>query len=315
MQVLRGKPRPRDVINDLCGELHVLLEALTYLHVGFKQILLRVGEEHVKFALSRYQSIDERSVREVAFEEEYEPFSSLRGKPVIPASSIKGNVRSRLELSFRAKGGEVRSCFIRAGPPLPRSPRRGAQGWRHYSVWGRVLEEDRGGPCDLTKAPEVCLLCDLFGTAGLSSLVVFSDLVGEHVDLADLSLEYGVRLKTAKPGSVFTGSVAFSNLKPEELGLILLGMGVRDSHVGRPVLLGRMKYRGRLGKVRFSLRSLLLVGHSAPLSVAGLSLAPGGSAEGAELDRVAQALTSLALEHFRGEFEVVDEVGAIERLG
>lgn len=315
VEVLRSEPRPRNVFDGLCGSLDISIEAISYLHIGSKQVTLKVNEEHIRLMLKRYRSIDSRSAAEVSFEEEYEPFSTLLGRPIVPASSVKGNVRARIELSFRAKDGKVRSCFIRAGRSVARTPVRRAHGWRHYAVWGDVLAEDRGLACDLTKVPTVCLVCDMFGTAGLKGLICFSDFVGDQVELTPLSLEYDVRVVAAKPGSSFKGIVSFLNLKPEELGLVLLGMGITDSRLGRPVLLGRQKYKGALlGRVRYSLLSLRLSTYSVPLKAGPAYLAPGSSTGGAELDTFAKSLSSLTLKAFEGELRIVDEVKAIEDL-
>ena len=317
VEVIRSRPRDRARFEGLIGNLAVTITSMSYLHIGSTQTILRVSEEEVKKVFKTY-GLTQKGIAEIAFEEVYAPFNLSAGCPTVPASSVKGNVRSRLELSFRAKNGRVRSCFVRASP-LALEPRTGTHGWRHFKLWSGALAEDRGRPCDHTRGAPVCLLCDLFGTAGLKGLVGFSDLVGEDVGLEPLDLEHDVRVLAAPRGSKFSGSVSFSNLKPEELGLVLLGMGIRDSRTGRTVLLGRFKYRKYvakyvLGKVKYSLNSLTLSEFSEPLQIGDMMIKPGRCVEGVALDTVVSALTSLSLDAFKGELELVDEASAIEQL-
>lgn len=237
---------------------------------------------------------------------EHKSFSSVGGKPCIPGSSVKGNVRSRIELSLVSRNGQARSCFIRASPPnMARSPRA----WRHRSIWGQVLSEDRWPPCDLTKGDKVCLVCDIFGTAGLRSLVLFGDFVGDGVALEKLDVRPGLRLMVAPKGSRFKGIVTFSNLKPHEIGLLLHGMGLTDGVMGRVVMLGRLKYVGSaggrpIGKVRYIVNSISISNISEPL----FNLSPGTSIEGGELERTVREVLRAAREEYGGGLRVVEEV-------
>lgn len=282
------------------------------MHVGSAQTSLKISEENIRRVLNKWGGITSSAIKEVLFEEEYAPFNTAGKVPTIPGSTIKGNVRARLELSFRAKHGKVRSCFIKSGLPIARTPLPGEQGWRHNRIWGGVLMEDRGASCDLTRFNKVCLLCDLFGTAGLRSLIEFEDFRGKDVKLMPLNLEYNIRVMAAPPGSSFLGNIYFYNLKGEELGLLFLGMGL-----GRNVLLGRFKYRGKVagkefGRVRYEVNSISLVSNSEPLHIDELKLPPGDMVEGEEARRMAMSLKDLALQKFN--VVEVDEVGVIERL-
>jgi len=251
-------------------------------------------------------------------ETSYTGFMTISGKPVIPGSSVKGNVRARLELSFRARDGRVRACFIRATPPLRVKPRRGKHGWRHYTVWGEVLNEDRGLPCDLTRNSKVCMLCDLFGTAGLRGLICFGDFIGDDVNLERLDLEHGMKILAAKPGSKFRGKITFMNLNPEELGLLLFGMGITTSRTGRKLLLGRLKYRHKVddlefGVVTYSVDSLEI----SHLSEGLFDFSPGERISGDELDSLVRRLIERAKQvySFGQELQLIDEVGIIEKIG
>ena len=319
LRVIKRPPRDRGRLEGLIGRISIGIEATSYLHVGSgRELGLTMKEEEIRRILERHGGITERAISEVKFKEGYVDFYRGGGRPIIPGASVKGNVRSRIELSFRAKDGEIRSCFNKAGR-LFTVPRKGQRGWRHYRIWGDVIMDDRGPSCDLNRSDRVCLVCDLFGTAGLKSLVEFSDFILKEGKLDELNLGYGMRVLAAPQGSVFYGLVDFMNLKPEELGLIFLGMGLKESRIGREVLLGRMKYRGeisglRLGKVRYRLEGFYLSEFSERLDLDGFTLEPGSSIEGEKLDELVKSLTSKALETYKDEFEMVDEVGISEGL-
>ena len=275
-----------------------------------------MDEEELTLSLRRYGDIS-RASQHVSIETLYTGFITIGGRPVIPGSSIKGNVRARLELSFRARNGRVRACFARATPPLRVKPKRGEHGWRHYAVWGNVLNEDRGLPCDLTRNSKVCMLCDLFGAAGLRGLICFGDFVGDNVSLERLDLEHGMKILAAKPGSKFKGKITFMNLKPEELGLLLFGMGITNSRTGRKLLLGRLKYRHKVddlefGVITYSVDSLEI----SHLSERLFDFGPGERISGDELDSLVKRLIEEAKRaySFGQELQLIDEVGIIEKI-
>jgi len=330
LKVVRRRPRDRSRLEGLAGRLRVSLRACSkklgddydsYLHIGTG--LLRVSLDRSLLAeAERARGRDlERLVERLAqtISIDYRQFSATRLGLVIPGSSVKGNVRGRLELSFVPRDGSVRACFVRSSPPGP-VPEPGRQGWRHYRIWERALRGHRDA-CSCTgewEECEVCILCDLFGTAGLKGLVEFSDFVGVGASVDRLDLPTGERVEAVPPGSRFAGEVTFTNLEPVELGLLLFGMGLRGSRVGKPVLLGKLKYRRDLtrifGVVRYELEGLELAPVSRPLSAGGLQLAPGSSVQGEQLDKIVAELVGLALREFEGELVDVDEVGAVDRL-
>ncbi|MCS7132731.1 MAG: RAMP superfamily CRISPR-associated protein [Aigarchaeota archaeon] len=250
-------------------------------------------------------------------------FSRTAGRLAIPGGTIKGNIRSRLELSFKAKGGVVRACFIRAGPAIEKLELPGRLGWRHQRIWVPAVYEERGPPCNLTSDNVVCLLCDLFGTAGLKSLIDFSDFVLDEGDVGNLEiveLPYNMRLEAVKPDSRFHGSLHFKNLKPEELGLLLFGMAIRRGSLSEPALLGRLKYNksvdGRkFGRIRYKVEELRLSRYSAPLRYGGAEVRPGETLQGIGLDELLGQLVQEALNKFTGELTLINEVGAVEQLG
>jgi CRISPR/Cas system CSM-associated protein Csm3 (group 7 of RAMP superfamily) len=340
VSVLRNEPRSRDKLDGLTGRIHIRLRACSrslgdlidsYLHVGTGALRLVVDENELRRRATRAKNRREfeQLVQELkeSIQLDYAQFVLLKEErakeiPAVPGSSVKGNVRSRLELSFVPKDGKIRCCLIRSTNSPLQPPPPGQHGWRHFRIWQRSLEFSRDGdePCDYTgeETAGVCLLCDLFGTAGLAGLIEFSDLVGTGVNLVRVDLPTGEKLLAAPPGSAFEGTVTFRILKPEELGLLLYGMGMRDSRLGRPVLLGKSKYRRYprhvFGVVRYEVAALELAPVSQPLEAEALRVQPGSKLEGPALDGVVRALVAKARSAFDGELLDVDEVGELERL-
>lgn len=286
MQILKHKPRDRSRINGISGRIIVTINTESYLHISspFRGVSFDGFEIRCDYKL-----IDEISRKIV---KDVNAFMRIGNKPAIPASSVKGNVRSRIELSFKPKNGKVRSCFIRSSHLL-REPKKGEHGWRHYRIWKDSLSFDRRA-CDYTRDGEVCLVCDIFGTTGLQGLVFFSDFIGD-CKLEIVELPHGEKVEVAPPGSSFVGEVIFRNLKPEEVGLLLFGMGIRDEKVGRPVLLGKYKYRYKFGIVRYEVKSIEL--KNLPSSV----------------DEEVKKLVRLAMETF-DDLADIDEVRKLEEL-
>jgi hypothetical protein len=296
--VIRGPPRSRSEIKWLCGSLDVSITALTDLHIGWVQFRLGVKEGEATALLKRTGDW-RRAVEELAkgLRLDYQPFCECGGIPTIPGATVKGNVRSRIELGFRETMGKVRSCFVAGG---------GRGSWRHRAIWADVIREQRPDQCkfDPRERMEVCLVCDLFGTTSLAGLVKFSDFVGRDVVLEDRNFDFNMKLKVAPKGSVFRGRIDFFNLRPEELGLLLLGMGMQDGAEGRPVLMGRLKYRhyDRIGQVRYRLEKIRLSELSKE-SLPGI-VYPVREVEGSQ---IVGKLIDLARSHY-GDFQPVDEV-------
>jgi hypothetical protein len=299
LEVVRQQPRRRSEVQGLCGSLGVSITTVTDLHVGWVQYRLGVREGETNAVLKRTGDWA-RAVEELAkgLRPDYQPFCECGGMPTIPGATVKGNVRSRIELGFREKMGKVRSCFVEAG--------RGGS-WRHQAIWADVIREQRPNQCKFDPRKginKVCLVCDLFGTTSLAGLVKFSDFVGRDVVLEDRNFDFNMKLKVAPKGSVFRGRIDFFNLGPEELGLLLLGMGMQDGAEGRPVLMGRLKYRhhDRIGQVRYRLDTIRLSELSKGLLLEAVK--PGEEVEGA---KVAGGLIECARSKYE-DFQVVDEV-------
>jgi len=279
--------------------MSVAIVACSYIHVGSGKFFLRTYETNPSKP-TFYELVDQLA-EEIS--SEAKDFSRVGGLPTIPASSVKGNIRGRLELTFRAHEGRVRSCFSKASqyPPL-------ATYWRHRRIWGDVLNEDRSRACDLTSMEKVCLICDLFGTTGLSSLINFEDFIGREVTPEEIKVN-GEKILAAPAGSEFEGTINFTNLKEEELGLLFIGMGLKDNVKGRQLLLGRLKYRGLVGsklfgRIIYVVKALYLTNYSRKIDGFDSKSFKNES----ELTPLIKNLTSTALQRFNKELKIVDEV-------
>lgn len=323
LRVVRDNPRLRDSYIDLCGYLDASIivdsNKLSFLHIGSGKEFFEVNINELKEVYSKVKHIDASFLNKIKIKKGYDEFASRAKKIIIPGSSIKGNVRSRIELSFKGYNGIVRSCFINAGRPIAKEPMKGFFGWRHYRIWKEVLSENRGVPCNFTEMNKVCLVCDLFGTSGLKSLIDFDDFECVNANIEYLDLPFGIKVQAVSAGSEFKGRIYFKNLKEYELGLLLLGMGIKDSFEGRSVILGRFKYRSKMdsfkfGRVKYRLNELKLSKYSRLLSIDNIVLQPNKSIKGDQLSKLCKLLTDSALKKFENEFKIIDEVKILDEL-
>lgn len=165
----------------------------------------------------------------------FKSFSRAGGKIVIPGSTIKGLVRSRLELSL------PQSCYIVDAPSTNSSA-------TYVRIFHPVQKHsDRFDP---EKFPNVCPVCDLLGNMGLGSRVSFSDAVllkGETAVVNDLEV--------VKKGAEFQGSIRGLIKNEVEVGMVFYGLGIRPNG-NKVVLLGRFKYSDRrFGRVKATVTS------------------------------------------------------------
>ncbi|WP_288104685.1 RAMP superfamily CRISPR-associated protein, partial [Thermofilum sp.] len=122
VSVVRGPPRDRGKVEGLAGRLFVTIRvssratgdgADSYLHVGSGLQRIVVDEEELRKRASgaKNRAELEKLVQELSgkIELDYAELVMVGGKPVIPGSSVKGNVRSRIELSLKPKNGKIRS--------------------------------------------------------------------------------------------------------------------------------------------------------------------------------------------------------------
>jgi len=319
MQVIRGDPRPRDLLQGLTGSLDIKVRVDRPVHIGtgeryapsldIKQFLNDVRatpsstvEDELKKLQKLATSIEVR--REVL------PIfsTSSERRPTIPGSSLKGAVRSRLELTFKGREGKVPSCFsVVGGPPI--QAQRGSHGWRHQAIYPSSLE-DRGPPCDFLRFGTVCKVCDIFGAPGLSSRVHFPTLIFDR--RPSIFKTSAGDVEVIPKGSEAEGKITFINMEPEELGLVLIGMGNM-----RPLLLGFGKYKfhdgERMGEVVIEPKAWTFIPPSIPiLSGIGFNIDHDGG-NVTEVGRVKELwnlLVAKALENYGGYLE---EVNVLER--
>ncbi|GEM_PF-1220652 len=178
----------------------------------------------------------------------------------IPGSTIKGLLRARLELC-RSTQDEAFSCMHTKIKKMVAPPARGSHGWRHATIWGDVVLESRGDECNpsTTSDYSVCKVCDIFGAPGIVGRVMPSNFCGS-IELEKLDLSYGEKLWAIPPKTKLNGSIAFTALSVDELGIVLISMGlVKDSTVGVDVLIGKHKYsHTNMGSAKFYITSIEL---------------------------------------------------------
>jgi len=228
LKVIRDRPTDRNRFSGLSGSLMFKVRVLSPVHIGS-------GGPSIEGLEELASKMKEREIGPEELKSGEEIFDAIRisGKPAIPGSSLKGAVRSRLELSFKGKNGSVPSCFSVTG--MVEKP-----SWRHMEIY-ESSREDRGPPCDYLRYGTVCKVCDIFGAPGLASRVHFPSLFFERTEL--METEAG-KLAVIPEGLESTGKLLFHGMEPYEMGLVLVGTGN-----GKPLLIGAMKYRSEMGRI------------------------------------------------------------------
>ncbi len=254
VRVLRAPIKPRNSLDGLTGIMVYEAEVKAPIHVGGPVPVQMVPESVRRNFLNRLRGT--RDAREAVkviegHLDKLFPRSAgrgqagqifrLSGSPTIPGTSLKGIVRSRVEFMLRAdERGEVPSCFsVVNGRPFV--ARRGQHGWRHQMVYPASLE-DRGPSCNAIRFNTVCDVCNIFGAPGLASRVYFGPLIFDTT-IETVRTQEGV-YEFIPRGARAVGWLTFRGLDPQELGLVMLGMGIGDG----PILVGRWRYRGVMGK-------------------------------------------------------------------
>ena len=225
--------------NRLSGTLVLEARAESYLHVWSGRMHVELDLSGIRPSMSRAELVRaiERRAEGLARRAIVEPaeLASYGEQLVMPGSSLKGAVRARLELL----GKEAGVCFAIQDRPDYR-PAKGQHGWRHYALWRDAAEPPRRQACG------DCITCDLFGSPGKCSRIFFGNLKLRRAlknPVEELQLDYGERVRAIKPGTLFEGEISFLGLQPEELGLLAFGMRL---HEGKPILIGKSKYRRRV---------------------------------------------------------------------
>ena len=278
LSVIKRPYTGRDSLAELTGTINYELITKSYIHVGSGRAVLGVSKELVN-TTSKAITLEEalRNIKSLRSSVSTTCLELVRygDKVCIPGSSIKGIVRSRLELLSSPTNNEVESCFrVVASPPMLNPPPSGSQGWRHARIWWDAPSQDRVSSCDPLSTGDysLCVICNIFGAPGVASRVFFGNACTEgKVRILTEVLDHGECLELIPPNTMFLGEFSFTNLKPEELGLVLIGMGAKSDGSFTEILLGKSKYRLRetpsgtkveLGRAVFRLRRIELRDYS-----------------------------------------------------
>jgi CRISPR-associated protein Csm3 len=167
-----------------------------------------------------------------------QPVVKVGGVPVLPGSSLKGALRSLLESLLSQSG--VKVCIPRVVIPQEHS-RPPEEMKRYVEKMGRRL------PC---VAENLCPVCQIFGSEGVSSRATFLDarpiskieiLERKHVAIARDTKTAArgalLEIETIEPGAKFAGTIRVINPEKWHIGALLasienlsyLGMGSKKS--------------------------------------------------------------------------------------
>ncbi len=239
-----------------CATLRLELEVEVvsdYLHIGRGTEPVVTGR--ALELLKRARSIDEMMniIESIASAlggvRQVKRMYALRGKPAIPGSSLKGAVRSRIELGSYGGGGVVPAEMLYGNEqPLVQLPPVGQHGWRHARIWCESVFEPRS-------YEPYSVLDDLMGVMphggeAIASRIYFSDLLpAGPAETRILLLDHGEMVEAVPRGARFRGEILATHVSLEELGLLFYGLGLdkrllcnRESLL----LLGASKYRDRI---------------------------------------------------------------------
>jgi len=249
--VVRGVATDRTLVKGVTAKFKVRVSVVSdYLFIGNGRFLVPWGElrgsigavaratraEQVLYYGSRVRGL--RRVKE---------FYNVRGRPAIPGSSLKGAVRSRIELA--SSGGRVPAAFLYDSGALKALPRVGVHGWRHARIWCESVFEER------VRGAGYTVLEDIMGVAGgwleaIGSRVYFGDLklVSRH-SCEVVVLDHNEVVQAIPRDAVFEGEILVQNLEMDELGLLFYGLA-QDKRLycnhDPLMLLGAFKYRCRV---------------------------------------------------------------------
>lgn len=150
--------------------VEITLEVISdYLHVGAGRRVVQAKELDVDFnqVLSMFLKGDPQAYAIVdPYFEEFNALPRTGDKVVIPGSTVKGAVRTRLEMSI------PNSCYIVDKPGVAKS-----QGYVQLFKPDPNRRSDNYSKGIAINHDRVCPVCDIMGSPGLGSKVSFSDLV------------------------------------------------------------------------------------------------------------------------------------------
>lgn len=254
-RIIRKPPSDRGQMQiSLSMSVKAYVHESSFIHIGAGRTLVRIPKELDN--VTKKEKVTVNDLRRISqqMKSDVEPILKVNGKPVIPGSSLKGAIRSRVEYLFKSSPHDVPACFrVQSRQPITSNIKR--RFWRHFLIWGEeVVSEVRQG-CDPRRG-DVCVVCDLFGAPGLLSKVSFGDALPiNDVKLEILTVKFRrgrlVKVETVPPGSEFKFKMVVNGASLEQLGLLFLGMRLNEE---KPILIGKFKYRKvetSRGSVRF----------------------------------------------------------------
>jgi len=262
----------RSDLTGITGKLEVILRLIDNIHVGSGELKLKFRDSTVVKRLAQ-DLISKKDIVRVGIEASNLMFIEqalvrVGGKVCIPGSTIKGLIRSRLELMAGKRGNDIiaSACLSSAVPPPPKPPPIGSPGWRHARIWDKAISVLRESESYLEEEVivDLCPICNLFGAPHIMSRVFFSDFYcGDGCDISEcVFTEYGMRLEILRPNTVLKGNIVLRGVTLEELGLLLIGIGF-DGTEFKPILIGRMKYAAEgFGKARFEVSKFVVSEYS-----------------------------------------------------
>jgi hypothetical protein len=276
VNVIKKPPTPRDYLSperyNAIFQVEAHIPKNSYLFIGdiefqkeeFAKFKKNIDEVFNRIIRSRKidYSIIQNILREYPLIKSIKQSSStamLLNKPYLPASSLKGAIRSRLEYKFIPKNGSSYSCYISTS--LEEINELFAR--RHINFWGEDVKLFRY-PCNIELSRDICIVCDMFGTPGLSSRIDFTNAMPVGEIKLEIKDEHGQKIQVISSNSRFKFEILCRNFNLEELGLLFTAM---ELYTNSPILIGRFKYRYNPKlepslKYYFGLLKLNLIGFS-----------------------------------------------------
>lgn len=235
----KSEPTPRNV-----GEkrkVHVKISVVSeYFHVSQNpKPMPLIVEKNADAIISQFLGTGRA---EVQAERDAVYFTRVSDDIVIPANTVRGAVRSRLEVLFDC------SCYNSLGNKPSTSVSK---------KYKEIFKPRRKYSDDLENEGKVCPVCNVFGTAGLASRITFTDFKLTAGKVSYVNVQ-GYTYEVATKGSVFEGDV-IGNLSREEWGMVLWGMGCRKGKF-KVILMGRFKFQRRdFARVKFEVNDQDLI--------------------------------------------------------
>jgi len=217
------------------GILYLEAKAEKPLHVGSGKTTFKVSHKTINKLKRARGFYDVLRIMGEGVQIDYMEQLRYGSKVVIPGSTLKGLCRARIQLLSTSK--ENISFTLEPATRLKAPPLKHTFGWRHFRLWSPATLEYRR-----LKRGGLSIDRDIFGVQGIASRVFFGNLVAEGDCIDRYVLDHGEKLEVVKEGTVFKGELSFIGLRPEELGLVAIGLRL---HEDKPVLIGRSKYRRR----------------------------------------------------------------------